>query len=238
MASPAARWSPARAIRTHLSSTSTSAPPYGLNVALPSSRQSTHTDATSTNRAQLPPRNSLIDRLGLNTVKPLKRGSNVTTLNGHHPDPPTKQREARAQPMIKPCSLRAMPPATHRLPLRSMDWDEAVSAFSRCKIQHTSHLLTLKVIPSSSIPSLSEKNAKIDHGQTPFAIVTSIKSISKKAVMRNRVRTRFKEAVRLVITRDVDVNLKTRKNSTSHAEDEVLLPDDLSGKVWLIPSKS
>ena len=181
--------------------------------ALPSCRQSTHTDAASTNRPQLPPRNSLIERLGLNTVKALKAGLNAPTFpNGHHPDPPTKQREARAQPTIKPCSLRAMPPTTRPLPLQSMDWDEVVWAFSRCKIQHTSRLLTLKVIPSSSIPSSSDADATIDHhGRTPFAIVTSIKSISKKAVMRNRVRTRFKEAVRLVITRDVDVNVEMQE---------------------------
>ena len=37
---------------------------------------------------------------------------------------------------------------------------------------------------------------------TPFAVMTTIKGISKRAVQRNRVRTRFKEAVRLVLTRD------------------------------------
>lgn len=50
---------------------------------------------------------------------------------------------------------------------------------------------------------------------TQFAVITTIKGISKRAVQRNRVRTRFKEAVRLVLTRDA------RATSGS---DEILVP--------------
>ncbi len=113
-----------------------------------------------------------------------------------------------------------------------MDWEEVTSAFSRCRIQHASPLFTLKVIPSSSIPAIFSLSA-LDH-RNPFAIVTSIKSISKKAVIRNRVRTRFKEAIRLVVTRDVDVGLQEK---TCYAIDRVLLPDNDTRKEWLIPSE-
>ncbi|KAJ9104072.1 hypothetical protein QFC20_004649 [Naganishia adeliensis] len=37
--------------------------------------------------------------------------------------------------------------------------------------------------------------------KTPFGIIATIKSVSKSAVERNKVRTRFKEAVRLALTR-------------------------------------
>jgi hypothetical protein len=36
--------------------------------------------------------------------------------------------------------------------------------------------------------------------KTPFGVITTIKGVSKSAVERNRVRTRFKEAVRLAIS--------------------------------------
>jgi hypothetical protein len=98
---------------------------------------------------------------------------------------------------------------------------------SKSAILHRSDLFTLRAVPDNQLPSRtsspfpprpdserslsSSPTAQTDPLRSlpaigksdfvPFAIITSIKAISKRAVERNRVRTRFKAAVRMVLTR-------------------------------------
>jgi RNase P protein component len=61
---------------------------------------------------------------------------------------------------------------------------------------------------------------------TPFAILTTIKGVSKRAVQRNRVRTRFKEAVRLVLTRDA--------RAANDKEGEIAVPLSQTDEAWAV----
>jgi hypothetical protein len=64
----------------------------------------------------------------------------------------------------------------------------------------------LKAVPSEYIAAPDSNGFEPPRSPpqafTPFGIVTTIKGISKRASERNRVRTRFKQAVRMVLTRD------------------------------------
>lgn len=80
-------------------------------------------------------------------------------------------------------------------------------------LEYRTPLFSIKAVKSTGILDGSSSYSKFNplvpdqKNKTPFGIITTIKSISKSAVERNKVRTRFKEAMRLALTRDLAASL-------------------------------
>jgi ribonuclease P protein component len=96
--------------------------------------------------------------------------------------------------------------------MRQLDWERETPKMMAARkngnnvIEYRSPLFSIRGVLSAIISDGAtytkynplEPNQK---DKTPFGIITTIKSVSKSAVERNKVRTRFKEAMRLALTR-------------------------------------
>lgn len=99
--------------------------------------------------------------------------------------------------------------------MRQLDWEKEIPKIMSGRkngsniLEFRSPLFSIKAVKSTDILDGSSSYSKYNplvpdqKDKTPFGIITTIKSISKSAVERNRVRTRFKEAMRLALTRDL-----------------------------------
>lgn len=96
--------------------------------------------------------------------------------------------------------------------MRQLDWERETPKMMATRkngnnvIEHRNPLFSIRAVRSAIISdgsTYTKINPLTPHqkDKTPFGVITTIKSVSKSAVERNRVRTRFKEAVRLALTR-------------------------------------
>lgn len=139
--------------------------------------------------------------------------------------------------------------------LRAVDWTNATPLLtppSRLPpsirpqvLQHAHPLFALRVVPSRAISSPPDQ--RIDG--TPFAVVASIKAVSKLAVERRRVKTRFKAAVRMALTRGARTVAAGSAGSREDRQEReagdpkgtgrsVLLANDGGTDVQLVPGRS
>lgn len=98
-------------------------------------------------------------------------------------------------------------------------------------LEYRALLFNIKAVKSAGMGDASANYSKYNplapnqKDKTPFGIITTIKGISKSAVERNRVRTRFKEAVRLALTRDIaGTSSESEANSRNGSREHVDLP--------------
>ncbi len=127
-------------------------------------------------------------------------------------------------------SLRFFRPPLTSLPLAAqltaVDWDNATALLTpasrlpptaRSRVyQHAHALFSLRAVPSQAVvgggggprargSTVAGEGARAEERApprgTPFAVVASIKAVSKIGAERRRVKTRFKAAVRLALTR-------------------------------------
>jgi ribonuclease P protein component len=113
--------------------------------------------------------------------------------------------------------------------MRQLDWEKEIPKMMSGRrngnniLEYRTPLFSIKAVKSSGLVSHSSSYSKYNplvpnqKDKTPFGIVTTIKSISKSAVERNRVRTRFKEAIRLALTRDLTAPLSESGKGNSQA---------------------
>lgn len=97
--------------------------------------------------------------------------------------------------------------------MRQLDWETETPRIMSARkqgrdvIDYRSPLFSIKAVRSAIVSTNTNNRRKYNplspHQQykMPFGIITTIKSISKSAVERNRVRTRFKEAMRIALSR-------------------------------------
>lgn len=96
--------------------------------------------------------------------------------------------------------------------MRQLDWERETPKMMAARkngnhvIDYRTPLFSIRAVRSAIISdgaTYSKYNPLTpdQKDKTPFGVITTIKSVSKSAVERNRVRTRFKEAVRLAISR-------------------------------------
>jgi ribonuclease P protein component len=98
-------------------------------------------------------------------------------------------------------------PPTEGFKARRLDFESAMSSSLFRKtptsriVKHK--LFILRAAPVSSMPPPNPHpfpNSSVDPARVPFGLMVPKKKVSNSAVERNRVRTRFKEAVRQVAT--------------------------------------
>jgi RNase P protein component len=96
--------------------------------------------------------------------------------------------------------------------MRQLDWERETPKMMAARkngnqvIEYRTPLFSIRAVQSAIIsdgPIYSKFNPLTpdQKDKTPFGIIATIKSVSKSAVERNKVRTRFKEAIRLALTR-------------------------------------
>lgn len=96
--------------------------------------------------------------------------------------------------------------------MRQLDWERETPKMMAARkngnhvIDYRTPLFSIRAVRSAIISdgaTYSKYNPLTpdQKDKTPFGIIATIKSVSKSAVERNKVRTRFKEAVRLALTR-------------------------------------
>ncbi|KAG7548899.1 hypothetical protein FFLO_03191 [Filobasidium floriforme] len=127
-------------------------------------------------------------------------------------------------------SLKSLPPTRNVLKLCKVQWitaGRAMMSNPKGVSCHSPHF-HLRATPSTEMPmptaSAFGPPRRPPKEFTPFAILTTIKGVSKRAVQRNRVRTRFKEAVRLVLTRDA--------RAANNKEGEIAVPLSQIDEAW------
>jgi ribonuclease P protein component len=122
--------------------------------------------------------------------------------------------------------------------MRQLDWEKEIPKMMSSRkngnniLEYRTPLFSIKAVKSASMGDGSSEYSRYNplvpnqKDKTPFGIITTIKSISKSAVERNRVRTRFKEAVRLALTRNPAGTLSETSEASSRngSSDYVDLP--------------
>lgn len=119
--------------------------------------------------------------------------------------------------------------------MRQLDWEKETPKMMSARkngnnvLEYRSLLFSIRAVKSAIISDTSTyaKYNPLTPNQkdkTPFGIITTIKNVSKSAVERNRVRTRFKEAVRLALTRSPSEAGEAANANSGNGSEQVHLP--------------
>lgn len=120
--------------------------------------------------------------------------------------------------------------------MRQLDWDAETPKIMSARrqgrdvIDFRSPLFSIRAVRSAIVSTNTHNQRNYNplspyqQCKIPFGIITTIKSISKSAVERNKVRTRFKEAMRLALSRTPFLPQDGNADTSSRTLEPLQLP--------------